>query len=55
MDNFVVALYKYGKLVVNKNCNLQLSTILETGETQYSKRLQPVFLGFLLVSPGYKW
>lgn len=44
MDNFVVAMYKYGKLMVNKNCNLQLSTILATGGVPHiEQELQNIF------------
>lgn len=44
MDNFVVAMYKYGKLLLNKNCNLQLSTILATGGVPHTEQeLQNMF------------
>lgn len=44
MDNFVVTDFKYGKLMVNKNCNLQLSTILATGGVPHiESELQNMF------------
>jgi FkbM family methyltransferase len=44
MDNFVITPFKYGDLLVNKNCNLQLETIVATGGTPHiEQELQNIF------------
>ena len=44
MDNFVITPFKYGDLLVNKNCNLQLETIEATGGIPHiENELQNIF------------